>query len=83
MHCRDTAGVERISETSDRRSRRREWHEADVAKYLILRVYGPAHWRRGCWEPIAIWAALQALLAGATLAVKSDGKDRANGQAER
>jgi hypothetical protein len=24
-----------------------------------------------------VWAALQALLAGATLAVKSDGKDRA------
>jgi hypothetical protein len=30
---------------------------------------------------IAIRAALQALLAGATLAVKSDGNDRANGHA--
>jgi hypothetical protein len=33
-------------------------------------------------EPQPI-AALQALLAGATLAVKSDGKDRANGHAGR
>jgi hypothetical protein len=40
-------------------------------------------WCRGCWQPIAIWAALQALLAGATLAVKSDGEDRANGHARR
>jgi hypothetical protein len=45
-------------------------------KYPILRVDGPAHWRRGCRQPIAVRAALQALLAGATLAVKSDGKDR-------
>jgi hypothetical protein len=41
------------------------------------------HWCRGCWQPIAVWAALQALLAGATLAVKSDGKDRVNGHAGR
>jgi hypothetical protein len=52
-------------------------------KYPIVRVYGPAHWCRGCWQPIAVWVALQALLAGATLAVKSDGKDRANGHAGR
>jgi hypothetical protein len=32
---------------------------------------------------IAIWAALQALFSGATLAVKSDGKDRADGRAGR
>jgi hypothetical protein len=44
---------------------------------------GPAPWCRGCWQPIAVWAALQALLAGATLAVKSDGKDRANRHAGR
>jgi hypothetical protein len=30
-------------------------------------------------QPIAAWAALQALLAGATLAVNSNSKDRANG----
>jgi hypothetical protein len=33
--------------------------------------------------PIAIRSALQALLAGATLAVKSDSKNRANGHAGR
>jgi hypothetical protein len=38
---------------------------------------------RGGWQPIAVWVALQALLADATLAVRSDGKDRANGQAGR
>ena len=40
-------------------------------------------WRRAGLQPIAVWAALQALLAGATLAVRSDGKDRANGHAGR
>jgi len=34
-------------------------------------------------KSIAVRAALQALLAGATLAVKFDGKDRANGHAGR
>jgi hypothetical protein len=50
-----------------------------LTKYPILRVDGPAHRCRGCWQPIAVWAALQAWLAGATLAVKSDSKDRASG----
>jgi hypothetical protein len=49
-------------------------------KYPSLRVDGPAHWRRGGWQPIAVWSALQALRAGARLAVKSDSKNRANGQ---
>ena len=48
-------------------------------KLPIARVYGPAHWCRGGCQLIAGWAALQALLAGATLAFKFDGKDRANG----
>jgi hypothetical protein len=52
-------------------------------KYPAVRVHGPAHWCRGCWQPIAVGAALRALLAGATLVVKSDGKDRANGHARR
>jgi hypothetical protein len=38
---------------------------------------------RGGWQPIAVWVALQALLADATLAVRSDGNDPANGQAGR
>jgi hypothetical protein len=46
-------------------------------------THDPAHWRRGCWQLIAVWSALRALLAGATLAVKSDGKDRENRQAGR
>src|SRR5450432_269083 len=52
-------------------------------KYPILQVYGPAHWCRAGRQPIVVWAALQALLAGATLAVRSDGKDRTNGRAGR
>jgi hypothetical protein len=52
-----------------------------------VRQQHPAHWCRGGWQPIAVWAAvwaaLQALLAGATLVVRSDGKDRANGHAGR
>jgi hypothetical protein len=46
---------------------------------VYLTVKGQAN----CWQPIVVWAALQALLAGATLAVKSDGRDRANGHAGR
>jgi hypothetical protein len=34
-------------------------------------------------QPVVVRAALQALLAGATLAVKSDSKDRANRHAGR
>jgi hypothetical protein len=41
------------------------------------------HWCRGCRQPIAVSVALRALLAGATLPVKCDGKDRANGHAGR
>jgi len=52
-------------------------------KYPILRVYGRAHWCRGGWQPIAVLVALQALLAGATLAARSGGKDRANRHAGR
>jgi hypothetical protein len=48
-----------------------------------IRFFESAHWCCGGWQPIAVWAALQALLAGATLAVKSGGKDRANGHAGR
>jgi hypothetical protein len=48
-----------------------------------IRFFESAHWCRGGWQPIAVWAALQALLAGATLAVKSGSKDRANGRAGR
>jgi hypothetical protein len=51
-------------------------------KYPILRVDGRALVPRRL-AAIAVWVALQALLAGATLAVRSDGKDRANGQAGR
>jgi hypothetical protein len=39
--------------------------------------------QRGRWKTIAVCAALQALPADATLAVKSEGKDRANGRAGR
>jgi hypothetical protein len=42
-------------------------------------VYPSVKGEANCRQPIAVWAALQALLAGATLAVKSDGKDRASG----
>jgi hypothetical protein len=48
-----------------------------------IRFFESAHWCRGGWQPVAVWAALQALLAGATLAVKAGGKDRANGHAGR
>jgi hypothetical protein len=54
-----------------------------IPEYPILRICCPAHWCCGCWQPIAVCAALQALFVDVTLAVKSEGKDRANGDAGR
>ena len=62
----------------------RSWRKAAVDQIPnSSRLYGPAHWRRRRWQPIAVRAALQALPAGATLPFKSGGKDRANGHAGR
>src|ERR1700730_3316137 len=52
-------------------------------KHPILRVYGRAHLCRRCRQTTAVSVAWRALLAGATLPVKCDGKDRANGHAGR
>ena len=41
------------------------------------------YWARNLRAPVQLWAALQALPAGATLPFKSGGKDRANGHAGR
>jgi len=57
--------------------------KAEIGQLPIVRVHRPAHRRCGCWQLTSAWAALQALLADATLAVRFDGKDRANGHAER